>query len=112
MFRLRDFPDTERKDLIRWSLWSRDRKSAPQAVVSHDTALTIHELSDMMPARVHLTVPPGFLKKMPPGCRFHKAALASEKVESRTGYRVTRPLCTFDVAIVKPESSKIHLQKN
>ena len=99
MFRLRDFPNTEREDLIRWSLWSRDQKSVPQAVVSHDTALTIHELSDVMPARVHLTVPPGFRKRIPPGCVLHKAALASEEVESRTGYRVTRPLRTLlDVA--------------
>jgi len=37
-----------------WSQWSRNQKEVPQAVVSHDAALTVHELSDIMPARVHL----------------------------------------------------------
>jgi predicted transcriptional regulator of viral defense system len=99
LFRLRDFPPGEREDLIRWSLWSRDQADAPQAVVSHDTALAVHELSDVMPARIHLTVPKGFRKRVPPDCVLHTASLSSDEVESRTGYRVTTPLRTLlDVA--------------
>ena len=99
LFRLRDYPPGEREDLIRWSLWSRNQKGLPQAAVSHDTALTVHELSDVMPARVHLTVPPGFRKRVPPGCVLHKGELASGDVEPRAGYRVTTPLRTLlDVA--------------
>jgi predicted transcriptional regulator of viral defense system len=99
LFRLRDFPPGEREDLIRWSLWSRNQKSVPQAVVSHDTALTVHELSDAMPAQIHLTVPPGFRKNVPPGCVLHKAVLTPEEIEPRTGYRATTPLRTLlDVA--------------
>jgi predicted transcriptional regulator of viral defense system len=99
LFRLRDFPPGEREDLIRWSLRSRNRMGVPQAVVSHDTALTVHALSDVMPDRVHLTVPGGFRKKVLPGCVLHKADLASGDVESRTGYQVTTPLRTLlDVA--------------
>ena len=99
LFRLRDFPPAEREDLIRWSLWSRNQKGVPQAVVSHDTALTVHALSDVMPDRVHLAVPKGFRKRVPPGCVLHKASLAPDDVEPRTGYRVTTPLRTLlDVA--------------
>ena len=99
IFRLRDYPPGEREDLIRWSLWSRNQKGIPQAVISHDTALTVHELSDLMPARVHLTVPPGFRKKVPPGCVLHKGTLAPGDVEARGGFRVTTPLRTLlDVA--------------
>ena len=99
LFRLRDFPPGEREDLIRWSLWSRNQKSVPQAVVSHDTALTVHELSDVMPAQVHLTVSPGFRKRVPPGCVLHKAILTPAEIEPRNGYRVTTPLRTLlDVA--------------
>ena len=29
----------------------------PQAVVSHESALAIHNLSDLLPGKVHLTVP-------------------------------------------------------
>ena len=99
LFRLRDFPPGQHEDLIRWSLWSRDQKGTPQAVVSHDTALTVHELSDVMPARVHLTVPPRFRKEVPPGCVLHRAPLVCEAIEHRNGYHVTTPLRTLlDVA--------------
>jgi predicted transcriptional regulator of viral defense system len=99
IFRLRDFPPGEREDLIRWSLWSRDQRGIPQAVVSHETALTVHDLSDVMPERVHLTVPRGFRKRVPAGCVLHFALLAEEEVESRPGYSVTTPLRTLiDVA--------------
>ena len=99
IFRLRDFPPGEREDLIRWSLWSRNRQGTPQAVVSHETALTVHELSDVMPARVHLTVPPGFRKQAPNGCVLHVATLNADEVEAHIGYLVTTPLRTLlDVA--------------
>jgi predicted transcriptional regulator of viral defense system len=99
LFRLRDFPSTDREDLIRWSLWSRDQQGVPQAVVSHDTALAVHELSDVMSARVHLTVPRRFRKNVLAGCVLHRASLASDDVEARVGYRLTTPLRTLlDVA--------------
>jgi predicted transcriptional regulator of viral defense system len=99
LFRLRDFPPGEREDLIRWSLWSRDQKGIPQAVVSHETALTVHALSDVMPSQVHLTVPKRFRKKVPSGCVLHKANLVADDIEPRNGYRVTTPLRTLlDVA--------------
>ena len=80
-------------------LWSRNQAGAPQAVVSHDTALTVHGLSDVMPAQIHLTVPKGFRKRVPPGCMLHTASLGPHEVESRTGYQVTMPLRTLlDVA--------------
>jgi len=99
VFRLRDFPPGEREDLIRWSLWSRNQKGVPLAIVSHETALTVHDLSDVMPERVHLTVPKGFRKKVPAGCVLHLASLAEEEIEPRPGYLVTTPLRTvLDVA--------------
>jgi len=110
LFRLRDFPPGEREDLVRWSLWSRNQKGAPQAVASHDTALAIYALSDLMPERTHLTVPPGFRKKAPPGCVLHIARLAPEDVELRTGYRVTTPLCTL-LDVADGPLSQEHLDK-
>jgi len=110
LFRLRDFPAGEREDLIRWSLWSRNQKGVPQAVVSHDTALTVHELSDVMPARVHLTVPPRFRKRVPPGCVLHKANPSPDDVEPRTGYQVTTPLRTL-IDVADSALSQEHLNK-
>ena len=110
LFRLRDFPPGEREDLIRWSLWSRNQKGVPQAVISHDTALTVHDLSDVMPTRVHLTVLLGFRKKVPPGCVLHKATLAPEGVESQTSYLVTTPLRTL-LDVADSPLSQEHLNK-
>ena len=110
LFRLRDFPSSEREDLIIWSLWSRNQKGVPQAVVSHDTALTVHNLSDVMPSHVRLTVPKLFRKRVPPGCVLHKADLSPEDIEIRTGYRVTTPLRTL-IDVAGSSLSQEHLDR-
>ena len=99
LFRLRDFPDGEFEHLVRWSLWSRNQKGVPLAVISHDTALAVHGLSDVMPAAVHLTVPPRFRKAVPSGLVIHRAIVRPEDIEQRAGFAVTTPLRTLlDVA--------------
>ena len=95
LYRLPTVPADEHDELIRLSLWSRNRQDEPQAVVSHETALLLHDLTDLLPARVHLTVPRTFRKPAPRGCVLHKAALAEAEVEERTGFRVTTPLRTL-----------------
>jgi predicted transcriptional regulator of viral defense system len=93
LFRLPEWPPGEHDSLIRWSLWARGR-----AVVSHDTALSVHQLGDANPALVHLTVPPNFRPKAP-GVRLHPADLPSEDILDRQGFRITTPLRTIlDVA--------------
>lgn len=92
--RLRDFPPGEHEDLIRWSLWSRDRQGNIWATISHDTAADLYGLGDVMPARIHLMVSPGFRKPAPDGCVLHFARLAPGEFAERGGYRVTTPLRT------------------
>ena len=84
-----------------WSLWSHDRKGNPQGVFSHETALSIYDLSDVMPASLHMTVSPSFRKsaKIPAVLAIHRATLASDDIKVMEGYSVTRPLRTIiDVA--------------
>jgi predicted transcriptional regulator of viral defense system len=95
LYRIADIPASGDEDLIRLSLWSRNRDDEPQAVVSHESALILHELTELLPNRIHLTVPPGFRKDPPEGCVIHKAILLPEDVEERTGFRVTTPLRTL-----------------
>ncbi len=92
VFRLRNYPDSPHEDLIRWSLWSRNKKGEPQGIISHETALSLHELGDLMPSKTHLTVPPGFRKSIPGGCVIHKAVLKPDEMESRPGFLLTTPL--------------------
>lgn len=110
LFRLRDYPIGEREDLVRWSLWSRNQKGIPQAVISHETALTVHDLSDVMPAAVHLTVPPGFRKRALVGCVLHRAELSPADSEQRSGFRVTTPLRTL-VDAAESTLSQEHLDR-
>ena len=95
LFRLRDYPITEHEQLARLTLWSRDRAGTMPAVVSHDTALFLHGVGDLLPERVHLTVPPTFRKPPPPGVVLHKATLGDEDVVERHGFRMTGLLRTL-----------------
>ncbi len=65
IYRLTLFPEPERPDLILWWLWSRDRSDQPYGVYSHQTALSLHELTDVNPARLDMTVPPAFRRGVP-----------------------------------------------
>ncbi len=99
LYRLPTIPLYEHDDLIRLSLWSRDRSDRPQAVASHITALELHQLSDVLPTRIHLTVPRSFRKAVPTGAVLHKASVEPEDVQEWTGFRVTSPQRTLlDVA--------------
>jgi predicted transcriptional regulator of viral defense system len=83
LFRLPDWPSREDDVYALWRLWSRGR-----AVVSHLSALDVHNLGDINATRVHLTVPPGF-RAVDPSVVLHKAFLPHTDVEDREGYRVT-----------------------
>jgi predicted transcriptional regulator of viral defense system len=95
LYRLTSIPPGENDDLIRLSLWSRNRKDEPQAVVSHESALFLHDLGEVLPAEVHLSVPATFRKEPPPGCVLHRSVLSRQDIEEQTGFRLTTPLRTL-----------------
>jgi predicted transcriptional regulator of viral defense system len=99
LFRLRDYPNSPHEDLIRWSMWSRDQAGNIRAVVSHESALDVHGLGEVMPAKLHMTVPRNFRKQSPQACVLHYNDLPAEDVERHEGFLVTTPLRTIkDVA--------------
>jgi predicted transcriptional regulator of viral defense system len=99
LYRFTSLPPAEHDDLVRLTLWSRNRQDEPQAVMSHESALVLHDLTELLPSTIHLTVPPTFRKTAPEGVVLHKDVLAPEDMEERTGFRVTTPLRTLlDVA--------------
>ena len=65
IYRLALFPEPDRPDLILWWLWSRDRSDQPTGVYSHQTALSLHELTDVNPSRLDMTVPSSFRRGVP-----------------------------------------------
>lgn len=89
IFRLPEWPTGMHDDLVRWSLWARGA-----AVVSHDTALAVHQLGDANPAAVHLTVPPRF-RSSASGVVLHRGTLDERDVWQYEGFKVTSPLRTL-----------------
>jgi predicted transcriptional regulator of viral defense system len=87
IYRLWEWPRSGYADLAFWTLWS-----GQVAVVSHQSAMAVHDISDLMPARIHLTVPPGFRKKSPPVIVLHRNLLPPQDIEQHEGFRVTTPL--------------------
>lgn len=81
-----DLPSAENDHLVRWSLWSRGR-----AVVSHASALAVHDLGTANPSWIHLTVPPGFRQKNA-AIALHRADLDQSEIEQHEGFQVTTPV--------------------
>jgi predicted transcriptional regulator of viral defense system len=101
IFRFSAQPLPARPDLIMWWLWSRNRQDQPQGVYSHQTALSLQELTDVMPSRFHMTVPKTFRRSaaIPKSVILHMSGLPSSDVEQIDGVPVTKALRTLiDVA--------------
>lgn len=97
IFRLSTQPLPVRPDLILWWLWSRNRQDEPQGVYSHQTALSLHELTDAMPSRLHMTVRKTFRRSaaIPKSVVLHIADLPPSDVEQIDGVPVTKALRTL-----------------
>jgi predicted transcriptional regulator of viral defense system len=94
IYRLTLFPRPERPDLVIWWLWSRNRSGDPQGVYSYQTALSLHELTDLMPSRIEMTVPRTFRRgvPIPRALRLHYVDLRRNEIENIHGVPVTSPL--------------------
>src|SRR6202040_2869574 len=97
IYRLGSFPRGGGPDPMLWSLWSRNRGEAAQGVYSHQTALSLHDLSDVMPAKLHMTVPRSFRRnsEIPRVLVLHVADLAQSDIGVAHGVPLTRPMQTI-----------------
>jgi predicted transcriptional regulator of viral defense system len=71
IYRLVHFPAGEHEDLVSAWLWAERA-----AVFSHQTALALHQLSDVLPSQVHLTLPSDWVHRrlrVPGGLVLHHA---------------------------------------
>jgi predicted transcriptional regulator of viral defense system len=77
IYRLVHFPASEHEELVTAWLWSEQA-----GVLSHQTALSLHGLSDVLPAQVHLTLPEAWRQRrfrVPAGVALHHADVALEE---------------------------------
>jgi predicted transcriptional regulator of viral defense system len=94
IYRLALFPTTDRPELVLWALWSRNRNEEIEGVYSHHTVLSFYDLSDLNPAKLHMTVPTNFRRssKIPGVLVLHYADLPQSDVQTVQGFKITRPL--------------------
>lgn len=102
LFRLLEWLPDVNDDLVRWALWSRGK-----GVVSHETALAVHDIGEFESARVHLTVPPEFTMR-DEVVVLHHEELSDVDIEVRTGFRVTTPTRSLiDIAATAPDEDQL-----
>ncbi len=110
-YRLREFHAVSQEDVI--AAWLK--VGPDKAVVSHETALALYELSTVRPRKIDLTVlrekrPPGN-RPLPSAVRIHTTTqpLEPREVVQRFGVRVTSPARTIvDAAAEGTEPDYIH----
>jgi len=98
LYRLRDYPSSPREEVM--GAWLAVGKES--AVVSHESALEVLGLSDVVPTTIHVLVPRARRwAHALPGVTVHTTAndLAPNDIVTRQGMRITTPLRTIlDVA--------------
>jgi predicted transcriptional regulator of viral defense system len=94
IYRLVHFPAGEHEALVAAWLWSEQA-----GVISHHTALSLHGLSDLMPAHVHMTLPAAWSRRrlrVPPGLVLHHADVPREDRAWFSAVPITNPRRTLD----------------
>ena len=77
IYRIKHYVAAEHEELVIPWLWSER-----QGVLSHETALVLHDLSDALPHRVHLTLPSAWRKRrfrVPANVVLHHAAVPTSE---------------------------------
>lgn len=93
VYRLVEYPAGDHEDLVVAWLWSKRL-----GVFSHETALALQQLSDALPARVHLTLPESWSPRrlvVPEGLRLHFADVADAERAWVGPVPVTTPIRTL-----------------
>ncbi len=94
VYRLTQFPHSRHEDLVIAWLTVGSR-----SVISHESALLLYELSDVLPEAIHLTVPPTTSRRHR-GLRLHTNQIGPDDITHYEGLPVTTiPRTIADVAV-------------
>lgn len=93
VYRLTRFPVSLFGQYMEAALWPQVRRPDVQGVISHESALAIYGMSDVSPAKVHVTLPTAFRvrRAVPKHLRLHFADLEAADVQRVEGIPVTTP---------------------
>ena len=93
VYRLVRFPVSPLGQYMEAALWPQVRRPDARAVISHVSALALHELSEVSPAKIHITLNPDLRlrRAVPPQLVLHFASLSPDDVQLVEGVPVTTP---------------------
>lgn len=103
VYRLRAAPISPHDEYFLAWVWTNYR-----GAISHESALALYDLSDILPARVHITVPRPFHRTSAP-FQVHLAPLPEEHIRLYHGIRVTIPArAIVDAAATGTDPTQIY----
>lgn len=83
VYRLAQFPHSRHEDLV--IAWLA---TGPDSVISHESALVLYDLSDVLPAAIHVTVP-STASRRHPGLRLHTNQISAQEITHYDALPVT-----------------------
>jgi predicted transcriptional regulator of viral defense system len=91
VYRLTRYPVSPLGQYMEAALWPQVRRPGAQATVSHESALAIYGLSDVSPAKVHVTLPHALRirRTVPRHLIIHYANLEAQDIKQVEGVPVT-----------------------
>jgi len=102
--RLTHFPETRFEDLHIASL-----RTGPHSVISHDSALAVYDLSDILPTQTHIIMPRTGSRRRE-GIQLHTHKLQEDEITQREGFRITTVERTIADVILSGASYQ-HIQQ-
>lgn len=93
VYRLARYPISPLGQYMEAALWPQVRRPGTRGVISHASALALYGLSDVSPAKVHITVgsETRVRRVVPPHLAIHYVDLRSDDVQEVEGVPVTTP---------------------
>jgi predicted transcriptional regulator of viral defense system len=91
VYRIPYFPADRLSQYREAILWARASHGPEKVALSHETALAVYGISDVNPARVHITVPKDarLRRTKPKGIVIHRGTLSPSDVTTHEGLPVT-----------------------
>jgi predicted transcriptional regulator of viral defense system len=83
IYRLSRYPHSPHDDL--YIAWLR---IGPKSVISHESALALYDLGDVLPSETHITMPRSASRRRK-GIRLHTSVLHKEEIVHRDGLPIT-----------------------
>ena len=94
VYRLPHFPASRFEDLFIAYL-----RTGPDSVISHESALSVYDLSDVLPSEIHVIMPRTGSRRRD-GLQLHTNKISAEEITRREGLPVTTPARTIADVII------------